>query len=310
MSSVRYLGLAVVGGVLLGLTPGLSGRPGEAGFPKPSNVPPAPPGMIAESETVLPPDVVLAAFASNLTTAAGGPLTARERGTAVGTQAAPNPERLQPFEIAALLGQELPGLFQANLTEPIQRALTPPSFSVSPEALNLTATVGAATTRHRLRIDSLGGTVNWRAGARMLSGTDWLSILPDSGTTTPSLPSVLGVEVNYGALGTAPGLFQGLIAVRDADTGYLVTVPVVVALGAQQSRIVLSDSSVLLSVAGGGLPSPPHTIQIFNRGVGVLNWFVPVSALEPWLNLSSLTGTAGVAGSFLTLSLNNTAAQA
>ncbi|MGH9785410.1 MAG: hypothetical protein ACRD88_14625, partial [Terriglobia bacterium] len=42
----------------------------------------------------------------------------------------------------------------------------------------------------------------------------------------------------------------------------------------------------------------------------VLNWFVPVSALEPWLNLSSLTGTAGIAGSFLTLSLNNPAAQA
>jgi uncharacterized protein (TIGR03437 family) len=123
---------------------------------------------------------------------------------------------------------------------------------------------------------------------------------------------VLGVEVNYGALGSTPGLYQGVIGVRDADTGYYVPMPVVVALGSQQSRIVLSDSSVLLTVAGGGLPSPPHTIQIFNRGVGNLNWFVPVSALQPWLNLSSLTGTAGSdvsQASNLTLSINNPAAQ-
>lgn len=316
MLAIRYLGLAVIVGVLLGLIPELPdrpGEPGEAGLPKPSSVHPAPPGVIADSEDFLPPDVMLAAFASNLGIATGRPLSARERGTAVEVQAASNPERLEPFEIAALLGQELPSLFQANLTEPIQRALTPPSFSVTPEALNLTATVGAATTRHRVRISSLGGALNWRATARMLSGAGWLTILPESGSVTRDLPSILGVEVNYGALGTTPGLFQGVIGVRDVDTGYFVAVPVVVALGSQQSRIELSETSILLTVAGGGAAPPSQTIQIFNRGTGLLNWLIPSNVLQPWLNLSSLNGTAGSdysQDSTLTFSLNNAEAQA
>lgn len=315
MLGIRHLGAAVIFGLLLGLILALPGGPGvpraNHNAPKPSGMNVVLPTAIPESQSVLPPDVVLAAFESNLTIPTGRSLALREQWNA--GEAAMNQDRFQPVESAALLGQELPSLFQANLTEPIQRALTPPSISVTPEALTLAAPVGAASTRHRLRITSLGGTVNWRAGARTLNGEGWLTVLPESGSVTSDLPSVLGVEVNYSALGTTPDLFQGLLGVRDLDTGYLAVVPVAVALVAQQSRIGLSDSSVLLTVAGGGVAPPPQAIQIFNRGVGTLNWFVPVSALQPWLNLSSLTGTAGSdvsEASTLILSLNNAAAQA
>jgi len=317
MRWIRHLGAAAIFGLLLGLIPNLPGGPRVPGAnqeaPKPSGLHVVLPTGIPEGQSVLPPDVVLAAFESNLTIATGRSSSLREQWNAGEAEAAMKQDRFQPVEIAALLGQELPSLFQANLTEPIQRALTPPSISVTPEALTLAATVGAASTRHRLRITSLGGTVNWRAGARMFNGEGWLSILPESGSVTSDLPSVLGVEINYGALGTTPGLFQGLIGVRDVDTGYLAVVPVAVALGGQQSRIELSETSILLTVAGGGAAPPSQTIQIFNRGVGFLNWFIPSNVLQPWLNLSSLNGTAGSdysQASTLTFSLNNAAAQA
>lgn len=186
------------------------------------------------------------------------------------------------------------------------------SFSVTPDVLNLSATIGSSPTRHAVRITSLGGTVNWRATVRTLTGSGWISTLPDSGSATPNQPSGIGIQINYGALGRA-GIYQAVIVVADTATGAIDTVPVAVVLTPQQPRIGVSDTSILLTVAGGGAAPPPQSVQIINQGQGLLDWSIPLNAITPWLNVSQVSGRAGSdpnLASTVTFSLNNTAAQA
>ena len=254
----------------------------------------------------LTPSAVFAAFESNLAVPGGlSPAFAPER-TAL-ERAISLPERTETYEIVAALAQETATIFQANLTSSTPQALTPPSLSVTPNAISLSATVGAAAARRSLEIASLGGTVGWSVQARILNGSGWLSVSPESGTVEEGTPSPLAVEVDYSALGTTAGVFQGLIRVTDEATGFVATVPVAVVLNTQQSRIGLSQSSMVFTIAGGGATPPPQTLQIYNLGTETLNWSIPSSELPSWLNVSPLSGTSGIVfgiPSSVTLSVN------
>jgi len=190
------------------------------------------------------------------------------------------------------------------------------SFTISPSSISVSATVGQPTARRQAQIVSLGDTVNWRTNARMLNGNGWLRVLPAAGTTGPLQSSSLLIEIDYSALGAA-GLFQGVIEVGDEVSGFKARMPVTVVLSSQQSRIGLSESSIHLTIAGGGVAPPPQTLRILNRGGGTLNWstgnieFHPAAA-NNWLNLSASSGTAG--GTFaqsspLVFSLNDSNAR-
>jgi uncharacterized protein (TIGR03437 family) len=296
----RQLGVALLAGLLLGLIPGAAAAGGMAGT-----------SSSVEVQTPLSPDAVFAAFESNL----AGPAVGRRIAThpAALERVLPGPELPGTYQVAAALAQETSAVFQASLTDSTPRALTPPSLSVTPEAISLSATVGEAPVRRRLDIASLGGTVNWGARARILNGENWLRVLPENGVVAAGTPVPLGVEIDYNALGTAPGLFQGLIQVIDQATGFVETVPVAVVLNTQQSRIGLSENSIHLTIAGGGAAPPPQTLRIFNRGGGTLNWRILASLLPPWLDVSLTSGSAG--GTFaqsspVTLAVNGPAALA
>ncbi|OFW29325.1 MAG: hypothetical protein A3J28_00900 [Acidobacteria bacterium RIFCSPLOWO2_12_FULL_60_22] len=267
--------------------------------------------MATNAESFLAPGAVVATFESNLTGAGRRSSLPIDREAIRQPNFAANPEKPQPVEIAAVLGEEISAIFNANLTDPIQRALTPPSISVTPEALNLPATVGLAPTRHQLQISSLGGTVNWSAEVAQLNGSGWLSAFPLSGSVPANLPSILTVEVNYAALGSA-SIYQGLVTITDTATGYVVAVPIAVVLSSTQARLVLSQPSFLYTVAGGGSAPPPQTLRVFNGGQGNLAWSIPANALPSWLSVSPLAGSSGGDPSLATsatLSVNNAQVQ-
>src|SRR5207253_1337005 len=91
--------------------------------------------------------------------------------------------------------------------------------NVSPAQLTFNATVnGPAVGSQSLNVSSTTGS-NATFTASALSGGNWLTVAPQSGTT----PQVLSVSVNPSGLGA--GSYAGFIAV--ASGGGSVTVPIV-----------------------------------------------------------------------------------
>jgi uncharacterized protein (TIGR03437 family) len=298
---MSHLRVALFAGLLLGLLPGTAAASGVAGTPTSAGV-----------QAALSPSTVFAAFESNLA-APGARSWVSPEPVSLESALTP-PERRGTFTMAAALAQETLSVFQASLTDSTPRALTPPSLSVTPDAIVLSGTVGQGATEGRLEIRSLGGIVNWRAVGRPLNGDgSWLQVLPGEGTVAAGTPAPLGFLIDYTGMGTEPGIYQGLIEITDQATNYVATAPVAVVLGAGRSRIGLSESSFLLPIAGGGATPPPQTLEILNRGTGILNWSIPSDAVPPWLNVSLLNGSAGAAASQasrVTLSVNGPAALA
>ncbi len=191
----------------------------------------------------------------------------------------------------------LPGAAQVNVTVQgltsngvVFTVLAAASLAVAPQALNISASVGASSTSHVLEITSAGASVSWSASVTLLNGAGWLSLSPASGSATSSLTARLTVTVNYSALSGA-GAYQALISVIDTATRYSVAVPVSVVLSAPQGRLALSHTAFLFTAAAGGPAPPAQTLRIFNSGQGSLSWTIPAN-LASWLTFSSLAGTA------------------
>ena len=263
-----------------------------------------------EVQTALSPNAVFAAFESNLAGSAARPPVSLE--PAALERALSLPERDGTFEIAAALAQETATIFQASLTDSTPQALTPASLSVTPEAIRIDSTVDDPAVQRRLDIASILGTVNWSAEARILNGSGWLSISPQTGAAVAGAPAALNVVIDPSALGTTGGLYQGLILVTDQATGFVETVPVALGL-ATRSRIGVRGGPIQFDIAGGGATPPPQTIIISNQGTQTLNWSIPSSDVPSWLNVSPLSGTAGTVfglGTLVALSVNGPVALA
>ncbi|OFV95489.1 MAG: hypothetical protein A3H28_15785 [Acidobacteria bacterium RIFCSPLOWO2_02_FULL_61_28] len=297
-------------GLLLLAICGLGLSSAIAAGPKVENAKPA------RAESFLAPGAVLAVFETNLAVSSGSAVPFAGRSAAGNARNLSTQDRPQPLAMAAALGEELSGIFQANLTTSIQRALTPPSLSVTPGGLNLTAYAGLAPSHHHFQIASLGGTVNWEASAVIPYGASgWLTIGPTTGTATASQHSTLNANVFYGVLGEAGlfGISQAFVYITDTATNFVTAVPINVTLSTSATHIGLSHSSMLFAVAGGGgAAPPPQTLRISNEGTGSLNWTIAASAVPTWLTIAPLTGTAGsdpAQASSVTFTVNNAVAQ-
>ena len=200
------------------------------------------------------------------------------------------------YSVASNSGAQRTGtLTIAGRTFTLTQASASPTSEliVSPRSLSFTGLVGGASQRQALEIGASGGTLSWSASVTLLNGVSWLIASPPSGTAAANTPSRLGVEVNFGAFGTA-GIYQAVIVVRNTASGATVRVPVTVTVSPARSRLLLSQSSFVFRTAVGGTP-PAQILRIFNSGVGTLSWTIPANLTAPqnWLRFSSLSGTAG-----------------
>ena len=185
---------------------------------------------------------------------------------------------------------------------------SPPTLSLWPQAFRFAGFVGGGVERQRLRIETAGGTLNWRATARILNGVGWLVVTPPSGTATANLPSTLGLDVNFGAF-SVPGTYQAEILIEQTDGSLQARVPVTVVVSPAGSRLLLSQSSFVFRTVEGGA-ARARTLRIVNGGQGSMHWTIPapetLTAPLSWLGISSLSGSAsgGGSGSATTLSVN------
>src|SRR5262249_197001 len=160
------------------------------------------------------------------------------------------------------------------------------TFSIAPQSLTVFGFPGASPAQNLFQITTLNGNVNWSASVKLLNGSNWLAVSPLSGLVSDAQPSRLSSRIDFGALGSSLGVFQAAMTVSDTASGYSVTVPITATVSANPGRLVLSQSSFVFTVAGGGSAPPERALSIFNAGQGTIPWSIPSSAVPSWLNLS------------------------
>lgn len=110
------------------------------------------------------------------------------------------------------------------------------------------------------------GAMNWTAGTTTLSGADWLSVSPASGSSVAGSPPPK-VTVRVTQTGLAPGRYYGLVSIRApgaANTPHVITVLLrVLASDIDIGEVVMPNELVFVTTAGESSPSS-KSVFVYN----------------------------------------------
>jgi uncharacterized protein (TIGR03437 family) len=142
---------------------------------------------------------------------------------------------------------------------------------VSPNPLNLTATIGSPAQSSTLSVTSLGSPLSFTTTSAVTSpaGGTWLKVSPASGTTGPG-----GVTVTADPTGLAQGTYAGTVTITSLTAGNSpVVVPVNLVVQAVPQITASQSSLSYVYQVGSALPLS-QTVQISTNG----NTQVPFTA--------------------------------
>jgi uncharacterized protein (TIGR03437 family) len=163
------------------------------------------------------------------------------------------------------------------------------TLDLSPEFLNFSALEGASNPPGQtLWIVNLGGgPLQWTAEARTSGSGGWLTLSSTSGTTPATL------TVNSASSGLAPGVYSGIVVVRDKG-GASKTVVVTLLVSRVVPILQASQVGFLFQGVEGGLNIPAQTFQVLNLGQGTMNWQARATTADGrnWLSVTPSSGTS------------------
>ena len=142
------------------------------------------------------------------------------------------------------------------------------------------------------------GTMNWTATAQTLSGNNWLSISPASGTVATPFVSYSTATVSVDASSLAPGNYFGQIQVR-ADGASNAPQTISVVLNVFAPGTVLSPElrpSGLVFIGSAANPPGSQTVSIANRGTSsfTYNSFKGTLSNINWITNAPVAGSVPV----------------
>ena len=173
--------------------------------------------------------------------------------------------------------------------------VTPPSFDV---------TLAPSTTQnYNLIIGNAGDATLTYNISDFTSGGDcpWLDENPKSGSVTPGAQQNITITINTAGLAVGNYNAEIVIANNDPDENPKI-VPVALHVAATAPTIGFSPTNFSFSATKGGTNPANQTLEIWNSGVGTLNWFVSDDAA--WLGLSPPSGSSTGEHDNVTLSVN------
>jgi len=190
----------------------------------------------------------------------------------------------------------VPALVTVTVTFTVAPA-QPPSLAVEPSGLTFQAAVGASSPPSQsFRISNAGGgTLNWNAQVSTVSGGNWLSVSPGTGSASPSTPSSVPVSVNSANL--AAGTYTGSVTISSAATNQTQLVTVALAVSKTPQRLLVSRTGLTFIGVERGDLVPSQSIGILNLGQGVMSWTAQASILSGgvWLSVSPRSGASDAA---------------
>ena len=170
---------------------------------------------------------------------------------------------------------------------------------------------GGFSNNQVLKVLDLGGpasTVNW--SAKIVSGSDTVSLGASSGTATPSTPGSLPINLAQNATQLAPGPHYALIAISDPNAhnspAYVV---VVLDLAAANSPPVpdLNPAGLYFVVAAGGAASAPQNVAVNSSSAQPVAFQAAASTADggKWLMVNPASGeTSGATPGTFAVSVN------
>ncbi len=184
-----------------------------------------------------------------------------------------------------------------------------PQLQIAPTQFSINAVQGASATRLQLAVLNVGGgTLNFTAQLRFLSGANWASLDSNSGTAFFGSPGSVGITINSAALN--PGVYEAQVAILDQGSNQAQTCRILISVTARALSIQLSQSGLRFTAAAAGAASPAQTFGIANAGQGPMNWSASAQTLSGpggWLVVTPAAGvsTAGQASTpVATVSIN------
>jgi hypothetical protein len=164
---------------------------------------------------------------------------------------------------------------------------TPPEISVTPSSLTFSGKEGGSSpSSQNIRVKNTGeGTLNYSIS----DDADWLSVSPDSGTSTGGENSHT-VSVNISGIGE--GSYTGTISISDSNASNSPqTVSVALTISKDlPPEILVSPTSLSFSAEEGGSNPSSQSIGIRNSGQQTLNYTISDDAA--WLSVSPGSGSS------------------
>lgn len=170
---------------------------------------------------------------------------------------------------------------------------------------------GGFSNTQVLKILNLGDpstTVNW--SAKILSGSDTVSLGASSGTATTSSPGSLPINLAQNATQLAPGAHYALISISDPNAhNSPLYVVVVLNLAAANSPAVpdLNPAGLFFVVAAGGAASTPQNVSVNTSSAQPITFQAAASTADDgkWLVVNPDSGqTSGATAGTFAVSVN------
>jgi uncharacterized protein (TIGR03437 family) len=171
----------------------------------------------------------------------------------------------------------------------------PAKLAVDQAALSFTFPSNPSVSEtQRVRVSNAGsGVLAVSARAQTVTGRNWLSVGPTTGSATPQSPVHLFVTAN--PVGLAAGTYTGTVTIASSTTGESATVLVTLTVSTLDQAIRLSHPALSFTAVVGGGVLPPGTFAISNIGRGTMNFSVSTQTLaggQQWLSASPRSGIA------------------
>jgi uncharacterized protein (TIGR03437 family) len=210
-----------------------------------------------------------------------------------------------------------PGYYPANISTTLTPSDgSPPATTVVP--MNLMVTNGAQLLQlsetgiqfqalggsapqaapHSILVSSSGASFSYQATASTLSGGNWLSVSPASGTASFTAPGSVGIQTN--AAGMAPGSYFGKVDIAaPGQVGSPQSVEVELTVGPGGPVPILSATGLVFVTAQNVNPTPQTvTLSTLSSTPVSITAAVDADSNQTWLavSASSTTLQAGVPG--------------
>jgi uncharacterized protein (TIGR03437 family) len=161
------------------------------------------------------------------------------------------------------------------------------NLSVEASGIILEAAPNVSSGTETVQIRNLGGGPA-SFTARVVQGSDWLSVNPPSGNIQPD--GFLPILTTVNAVDLAPEFYRGLVRVQSGNTS--TDIPVIFDNTARALRwTVVPGGDRIVARQSNGAARPARSFLIRNDGSVPVVWSASVEAGGSWLSLSRNAGT-------------------
>jgi uncharacterized protein (TIGR03437 family) len=163
-----------------------------------------------------------------------------------------------------------------------------PQLTLGTQSVSFNLQQGAEPSSASFSLAAAGGPISYTATVQSVSGGNWLTVSPASGTLTQGSVSTISLIAAPGNLGE--GTYSAIVTITGGSSP--LTLPVTMSIAKPQGKILLSQSGLTFTaVEGGGAPLN-QTFGILNEGRGEMAFATSVKTLAGgnWLSLRNASG--------------------